>query len=55
MTESVQSESLKSWVAEQDLQRAAGGGVSFADDRQVGSDVIEHALEPRPQRLKASF
>ena len=55
MTKSVQSEGLKSWVAEQYFNRASGCWVSFADDRQVGSDVIEHALEPRPQRLKASF
>jgi len=51
----MQGEGLKSWVAEKDFQRAAGCWVTFADDRQVGSDVMEHALEPRPQRLKASF
>ena len=46
MTEPMQGQSLKTGVAEQDFKQSTSSGVSLADDRQIGTDVMEHALAP---------
>ena len=44
MTQPVQADRLKAWIAEQDLQGPTRCRISFEDDRKVGPNLIKHGL-----------
>jgi hypothetical protein len=49
MAEPVQAQRMQPWVADEDLQRAPRGWISFLDDGQVGTQGFEHAtILPNP-------